>query len=457
MVGLSILPHANERQRRRNPRVSPSHARRLPRSHDESTPVRIQSAPRDAQSRSPAVFALAALFADPPSALAQVAASATSAAKNRLEPAAKQSVTVDSVLAESIKLAQDITDPPQKSAALAKIIEVQIKLNRLTEALQTTWLIPSSDSRARAFSQIAFAQADTGKLDAPSPPPTSPRVAKLPARKSRSANSSNAITKTWSCAESPPRAPRKATSKESSAPRPPQFFPATSPINFLHEIARAQVKSGRYCRRREIICRVPPLHARFRRVHGRRRSSHGPVAAAQLEFGDLCGPSRIGVPHSQRRRAGHNPRRRRHKRKPSTEIASPPPPQSPKPSPPLRLIAISTATTKAAPSSKSPEPNPLSAIFPPRKTPQSKSPTDSRKIRRSQQSPSRKHTPAISAGAMQAADAIVNRRRRHESRRRHQRNRRSPGRRGKYRWLPAPPSRNFPPVTTPTPSPPPSP
>lgn len=209
--------------------------------------------------------------------------------KSIAKPAAKQSVTADSALAESIKLAQEITDPPQKSAALAKIIEVQIKQNRLNEAVQTTWLIPSSDSRARAFSQIAFAQADAGKLDAAF---ATADIAtrgeatglKVPLSEQQQRDYKNMVLRGIASA-------RAAQGDVEGIKRAQAAAILSGDIanKFLHEIARAQVKSG------DVAAAEKSFAEYIRSMPDSGASTDAgdqaivSVAAAQLEFGDLAG------------------------------------------------------------------------------------------------------------------------------------------------------------------------
>lgn len=66
---------------------------------------------------------------------------------------------VRAALADAIKQANDIKDPVQKSIALEKVVEVQIKVADFASAQQTASTIPDSDRRAHAYAAIAFARA----------------------------------------------------------------------------------------------------------------------------------------------------------------------------------------------------------------------------------------------------------------------------------------------------------
>lgn len=96
------------------------------------------------------------------SARAQTARPAKPASKS----APKETVTPASALSDALARAQAIIDPVQKSSALSKLVDVQIKGGDLAAALQTASSISNSDVRARSLAQVAFARANAGDLDA---------------------------------------------------------------------------------------------------------------------------------------------------------------------------------------------------------------------------------------------------------------------------------------------------
>jgi hypothetical protein len=230
-----------------------------------------------------AALVLGAMLA--PWALALPQTSSRAGAK----PASKESISLESVLAESTKRAQDIADPPQKSAALAKIIEVQIKLGRLADAHQTISLIPSSDARARAFSQVAFAEAEAGKLDAAFATAdlatrgeaTGLKVA-LSDQQQR--DYKNMVLRGIASARAAAGDVDGVRRAESSA-----ILSGDIANKFLHEIARAQVKSG------DIVGAEKSFAEYVRSMPDSGASTDAVdqaivlVAAAQLEFGDIAG------------------------------------------------------------------------------------------------------------------------------------------------------------------------
>ncbi|MGA8074165.1 MAG: hypothetical protein WB995_11850 [Candidatus Acidiferrales bacterium] len=205
------------------------------------------------------------------------------------KPTAKESISVQSVLAESIKRAQDISDPPQKSAALAKIIEVQIKLGRLADAHQTIWLIPSSEDRARAFSQVAFAEAEAGKLDAAFATADlatrgEATGLKVPLSEQQQRDYKNMVLRGIAAARAAAGDVEGVRRAESAA-----ILSGDIANKFLHEIARAQVKSGDIAAAEksfaEYIRSMPDSGASTDAASQAAAS----VAAAQLEFGDFAG------------------------------------------------------------------------------------------------------------------------------------------------------------------------
>jgi len=205
------------------------------------------------------------------------------------KPAAKDAISVQSALAESIKRAQDIADPPQKSAALAKIIEVQIKLGRLAEAHQTIWLIPSSEDRARAFSQVAFAEAEAGKLDAAFATADlatrgEATGLKVPLSEQQQRDYKNMVLRGIAAARAAAGDVEGVRRAESAA-----ILSGDIANKFLHEIARAQVKSGDISAAEksfaEYIRSMPDSGASTDAASQAAAS----VAAAQLEFGDFAG------------------------------------------------------------------------------------------------------------------------------------------------------------------------
>jgi hypothetical protein len=241
---------------------------------------------RGRQTRSAAKFAarVAALVL-----AAAVAYAAFARPQDPQKPAAKESISVQSVLAESIKRAQDIADPPQKSAALAKIIEVQIKLGRLADAHQTIWLIPSSEDRARAFSQVAFAEAEAGKLDAAFATADlatrgEATGLKVPLSEQQQRDYKNMVLRGIAAARAAAGDVEGVRRAESAA-----ILSGDIANKFLHEIARAQVKSGDIAAAEksfaEYIRSMPDSGASTDAASQAAAS----VAAAQLEFGDLTG------------------------------------------------------------------------------------------------------------------------------------------------------------------------
>jgi tetratricopeptide (TPR) repeat protein len=219
------------------------------------------------------------------SANAQPRASQKTAAK----PAVKEAVSVESALAESIKRAQGIADPPQKSAALAKIIEVQIKMGRLAEAHQTIWLIPSSEDRARAFSQVAFAEAEAGKLDAAFATADlatrgESTGLKVSLSEQQQRDYKNMVLRGIASARAAAGDVEGIRRAESAA-----ILSGDIANKFLREIARAQVKSG------DVAAAEKSFAEYFRSMPDSGTSTDpaslasASVAAAQLEFGDLVG------------------------------------------------------------------------------------------------------------------------------------------------------------------------
>jgi tetratricopeptide (TPR) repeat protein len=228
-------------------------------------------------------FALAAVFAMPMVALPQMTQKANGKA------AAKIPITIESVLTESVKRAQDIADPPQKSAALAKIIEVQIKLGRLGEAQQTIWLIPSSEDRARAFSQVAFAEAESGKLDAAFATADlatrgEATGLKVPLSEQQQRDYKNMVLRGIAAARAAAGDVEGVRRAEAAA-----ILSGDIANKFLREIARAQVKSGDTSAAEksfaDYIRSMPDSDASTDAASQAAAS----VAAAQLEFGDLAG------------------------------------------------------------------------------------------------------------------------------------------------------------------------
>ncbi len=227
-------------------------------------------------------------------ALAIVIASATNAfaggaQKSTAKPTAKDSVSVQSVLAESIKRAQAISDPPQQSAALAKIIEVQIKLGRLDEAHQTVWLIESSGDRARAFSQIAFAEAEAGKVDAAFATADlatrgEATGLKVPLSEQQQRDYKNMVLRGIAAARAAAGDVDGVRRAESAA-----IVSGDIANKFLREIARAQVKSGDIAAAEKSFAdyyRSMPDSGASTDAGGQATAS---IAGAQLEFGDLAG------------------------------------------------------------------------------------------------------------------------------------------------------------------------
>src|SRR5580704_1680442 len=210
--------------------------------------------------------------------------------KSGSKPAStKESVTVGSTLAESTKRALDIADPPQKSAALAKIVEVQIKMGRLAEAHQTILLIPSSEDRARAFSRVAFAEAEAGKLDAAF------ATAELATRgeatglkvalsEQQQRDYKNMVLRGIANARAAAGDVEGVRRAESAA-----ILSGDIANKFLHEIARAQVKSGNIAGAEksfaEYIHSMPDSGASTDAAD----QAISSVVAAQLEFGDIAG------------------------------------------------------------------------------------------------------------------------------------------------------------------------
>jgi tetratricopeptide (TPR) repeat protein len=209
--------------------------------------------------------------------------------KSAVRPAAKDTVSLQGVLAESIRRAQAITDPPQQSAALAKVIEVQIKLNRLADAHETVWLIPSSEDRARAFSQIAFAEAAAGKLDAAFATADlatrgEATGLKVPLSEQQQRDYKNMVLRGIAAARAAAGDVDGVRRAESAA-----ILSGDTANKFLREIARAQVKSG------DVAAAEKSFADYIRSMPDSGASSDAAsqalamVAAAQLEFGDLAG------------------------------------------------------------------------------------------------------------------------------------------------------------------------
>jgi len=203
--------------------------------------------------------------------------------------AAKESISVDSALAESTKRAQDIPDPPQKSAALAKIIEVEIKMGRLADAHQTISLIPSSDARARAFSQVAFAEAESGKLDAAFATADlatrgEATGLKVALSEQQQRDYKNMVLRGIASARAAAGDVEGVRRAESAA-----ILSGDIANKFLHEIARAQVKSG------DVAGAAKSFAEYIRSMPDSGASTDAAdqaiisVAAAQLEFGDIAG------------------------------------------------------------------------------------------------------------------------------------------------------------------------
>jgi hypothetical protein len=87
-------------------------------------------------------------------------------AKSATKPAPKEIVTPASALADALAEAQAIADPSQKTTALSKLVDVQLKSGDLAGALQTASSLPNSDVRAHALAQVAFAHAAAGDIAA---------------------------------------------------------------------------------------------------------------------------------------------------------------------------------------------------------------------------------------------------------------------------------------------------
>ncbi len=230
-----------------------------------------------------AALGLATSLAHPAMARPQAAQKATGKA------AIKESISVESALAESTKRAQDIADPPQKSAALAKIIEVEIKMVRLAEAHQTIPLIPSSEARARAFSQVAFAEAESGKLDAAFATTDlatrgEATGLKVALSEQQQRDYKNMVLRGIASARAAAGDVEGVRRAESAA-----IVSGDIGNKFLQEIARAQVKSGDVAGAEksfaEYIRSMPDSGASTDAADQAIIS----VAAAQLEFGDIAG------------------------------------------------------------------------------------------------------------------------------------------------------------------------
>ena len=228
-------------------------------------------------------FGLAAFLAHAAMALPLAAQKAAGKA------ATTESISVESVLAESTKRAQDIADPPQKSAALAKIIEIQIKMGRLGDAHQTISLIPSSDARARAFSQVAFAEAEAGKLDAAfatSDLATRGEATglKVALSEQQQRDYKNMVLRGIASARAAAGDVEGVRRAESAA-----ILSGDIANKFLHEIARAQVKSADIAAAEksfaEYIRSMPDSGVATDAADQAIIS----VASAQLEFGDTAG------------------------------------------------------------------------------------------------------------------------------------------------------------------------
>ena len=203
--------------------------------------------------------------------------------------AVKASITVESVLGESTKRALDIGDPPQKSAALAKIIEVQIKMGRLADAHRTILLIPSSEDRARAFSRVAFAEAEAGKLDAAFATADlatrgEATGLKVALSEQQQRDYKNMVLRGIANARAAAGDVEGVRRAESAA-----ILSGDIGNKFLHEIARAQVKSGDIQGAEksfaEYIRSMPDSGASTDAAD----QAIASVAAAQLEFGDIAG------------------------------------------------------------------------------------------------------------------------------------------------------------------------
>ena len=209
--------------------------------------------------------------------------------KSGATPAAKESISVESVLAASTTRALDITDPPQKSAALAKIIEVQIKMGRLADAHQTILRIPSSDDRARGFSRVAFAEAESGKLDAAFATADlatrgEATGLKVALSEQQQRDYKNMVLRGIANARAAAGDVEGVRRAESAA-----ILSGDIANKFLHEIARAQVKSGDIPGAEksfaEYVRSMPDSGASTDAAD----QAISSVAAAQLEFGDIAG------------------------------------------------------------------------------------------------------------------------------------------------------------------------
>jgi hypothetical protein len=230
-----------------------------------------------------AAFGLSALLAH--AAMARPQAAQKTAGK----AAAKEPISLESVLAEATKRAQDIADPPQESAALAKIIEVQIKTGRLADAHQTISLIPSSEARARAFSQVAFAEAEAGKLDAAFATADlatrgEATGLKVALSEQQQRDYKNMVLRGIASARAAAGDVEGVRRAESAA-----ILSGDIANKFLHEIARAQVKSGDIAGAEKSFAEYSHSMPDSGASTDATDQATISVAAAQLEFGDIAG------------------------------------------------------------------------------------------------------------------------------------------------------------------------